>query len=166
MMSPSIMRPPLEMVYLDSNVVSSYFDERLEFQRVRRVTREWWEKRSPEFYICSSIVTRNELEDGVYPHKSEAVAFLRKVALMPIDEQVMEIAQYYIEHYLAPKEEIKEFRGDALHTAICAFYKVDYLLTWNQRHLANVNKMKQLRIMNARLGLPTPDIITPEQLLF
>lgn len=165
-MSSNITRPPLEIVYLDTNVVSFYFDKRPEARLYHKLTNEWWEKRNSDFYISSSIVTQNELEDGDYPHKSEAIAFLNKVALFPINEQVMEIAYYYIEHYLAPKEEIKAFRGDALHTAICAFYKVDYLLTWNQRHLANVNKLRQLRIMNGRLGLSTPEIITPTQLLY
>src|SRR3989338_3078747 len=153
-------RPPLEMVYLDTNIVSFYFDQRPEFQLFRMITNEWWAKRSSDFYICTSVVSRNELGRSEYPHKGEALDFLSKIAFLPLNDQIVDIARFYIEHYLAPKEEIEEFLGDALHTAICAFYKVDYLLTWNQRHLANVNKLRQLRIMNVRLGLPTPDIIT------
>ena len=84
---------------------------------------------------------------------------------MPINDQVMEIAHYYMDHFLAPKEEIEDYEGDAIHMALYAFYKVEYLLSWNQKHLANVNKLRQLRIMNGRLELETPAIITPEQLM-
>ena len=165
-MVPSRAKRPPEMVYLDTSFVSFYFDQRPEFQFFRKATNEWWEKRSSEFYICSSVVARNELEKGEYPHKKEALDLLKKIAILPINEQVIDIAWYYIKHYLAPKENIDEFLGDALHTAICAFYKVDYLLTWNQQHPANVNKLRQLKIMNGRLGLSTPEIITPTQLLY
>ena len=85
--------------------------------------------------------------------------------MFPINEDIEKIAQYYIDHNLAPNENIQQLRGDALHLAVCAFYHIDFLLTWNQRHLANVNKLQRLRIINAKLGLRTPEIVTPLQLL-
>ncbi|MBI2026731.1 MAG: hypothetical protein HYS98_02840 [Deltaproteobacteria bacterium] len=91
---------------------------------------------------------------------------IKKISILPGDhKEIDQIARYYIEHYLAPKEDIEDFRGDAIHMAVCAFYKVDYLLTWNLKHLANVNKLRQLKIMNARMALATPQIVTPDQLL-
>jgi hypothetical protein len=41
---------------------------------------------------------------------------------------------------------------------------VDYLLTWNCHHLANANKFEHIRVVNRRLGLMTPELVTPEQL--
>lgn len=41
---------------------------------------------------------------------------------------------------------------------------LDYLLTWNCRHLANANKFEHIRSINRRLGLLTPELVTPEQL--
>ena len=89
-----------------------------------------------------------------------------EIGVLPGHIEIDDIARFYVERYLAPRENIEDFRGDAYHLAMCAFYKVDYLLTWNQKHLANVNKLRQLKLMNARLGLSTPEIITPAQLLF
>jgi len=37
-------------------------------------------------------------------------------------------------------------------------------LTWNCRHLANANKFEHIRTVNRRLGLLTPELVTPEQL--
>lgn len=42
---------------------------------------------------------------------------------------------------------------------------IDYLLTWNCKHLANVNKARHLAILNARMGLPVPVMTTPYGLL-
>lgn len=107
-----------------------------------------------------------ELRKGNYEHQNDAIEFAKKTAFLPDNERITEIAQYYIDHQLAPKESISDFLGDALHLAFSSFYDVDYLLTWNQKHLANVNKLKHLKIINGVLGLKTPEIVTPMQLLY
>ncbi len=55
-------------------------------------------------------------------------------------------------------------KGDAIHLAYAPFYKIDFLLTWNCNHLANANKKRHIKIINARLDLFTPEIITPLEL--
>jgi len=41
---------------------------------------------------------------------------------------------------------------------------MDFLLTWNCNHPANANKKKHVKIINGRLELFTPEIITPLEL--
>ncbi len=55
-------------------------------------------------------------------------------------------------------------KGDALHLAYASFYKIDFLLTWNCNHLANANKRTHIRVINTRLNLVVPEIITPLEL--
>jgi hypothetical protein len=43
-------------------------------------------------------------------------------------------------------------------------HEFDFLLTWNIRHLANPNKLAHLTVVNRRLGLLTPQVVTPEML--
>lgn len=52
-------------------------------------------------------------------------------------------------------------RGDALHLAIASYYRLDVLLTWNCRHLANPNEMQHIRAVNRELGLSMPLLTTP-----
>lgn len=54
---------------------------------------------------------------------------------------------------------------DAAHLAFACTYAVDYLLTWNCAHIANAEVRRQLARVNDRLGLVTPVICTPEELL-
>ena len=54
---------------------------------------------------------------------------------------------------------------DAAHVAVSAVHAVDYLLTWNCKHLANANKFDHIQVLNARRRLVSPALVTPTQLL-
>lgn len=58
-----------------------------------------------------------------------------------------------------------EAAGDAYHLAMASLHRMDFLLTWNCRHLANANKQRHLALLNGRLGLPMPIITTPLTLI-
>jgi len=58
----------------------------------------------------------------------------------------------------------KDLKGDAVHLAYTSVYKIDFLLTWNCKHLANANKKPHIRKINTNLGLFIPEIITPLEL--
>jgi len=79
---------------------------------------------------------------------------------VPITEEVVNVAQRYVRERLVPGN----LQGDALHLAAACVYEFDFLLTWNIRHLANPNKMAHLTVINRRLGLLTPQVVTPEML--
>jgi hypothetical protein len=80
---------------------------------------------------------------------------------LPVDEELMEIVEVYIEHRVMPDDPL----GDALHLALASFHKFDYLLTWNCKHLANANKFGHIRRVNAILGLHVPELVTPLELI-
>lgn len=55
--------------------------------------------------------------------------------------------------------------ADAIHLALASYYRMDYLLTWNCRHLANANKARHLEVLNVRMGPAAPRPVTPHLLL-
>lgn len=73
----------------------------------------------------------------------------------------LDIVATYVEHQLMPAR----FGGDALHLAYASYYRMDFLMTWNCEHLANGNKKDHIRVINTRLGLYVPEIITPLELM-
>ena len=84
----------------------------------------------------------------------------------PLDQlnytlEIAEIADVYVRYKLMPGEAA----GDADHLALASFYNCDMLVTWNCRHLANANKTGHIRRINALLGLRTPMLVTPLELL-
>ena len=74
--------------------------------------------------------------------------------------EIARIADRYIKEKLMPAK----VGGDATHLAFASFYRFDYLLTWNCVHLANGNKRQHLDVINKRLKLPVPQILTPLEL--
>ena len=52
----------------------------------------------------------------------------------------------------------------ALHLALASFYRMDFLLTWNCRHIANANKVPYLETLNRGMGLAVPRLTTPHNL--
>lgn len=53
-----------------------------------------------------------------------------------------------------------------LHLAIAALNNMNYLVTWNCKHIANGFVVEALRALNGRLGIKTPIICTPEELMY
>lgn len=54
---------------------------------------------------------------------------------------------------------------DAAHVAVAAFHAVDYLLTWNCKHLANAQIMRKIESVCQTLGYRMPILCTPEELM-
>ena len=147
-------------VYLDTTIPSYLFDERESINTHIKTTQKWWTEESSKFDIWISEETLNEVAEGNYPRKDEILIFISSIPILSPEKQIIDIAQIYLDNYVMPRV----LKGDALHLACASFYKIDFLLTWNCNHLANANKKQHIRIMNTRLNLATPEIVTPLEL--
>lgn len=147
-------------VYLDSTIPSYYFDEREALKPFSEITRKWWKEERSNFVIFTSEETLDELNEGNYPNKIKVIEFAAKLTLLPPDENIFEIAGIYLENYMMPQI----LKGDVIHLAYASYYKMDFLLTWNCNHLANANKKQHIRLVNTKLNLSIPEIITPLEL--
>lgn len=147
-------------VYLDVTIPSYLFDERATIREYIDVTKRWWSEESPRYKLCVSDETIAELSEGDYPRKAEVLACVSQLQILAPVPDVIEIARVYLNNHVMPRT----LKGDALHLAYASFYKCDFLLTWNCNHLANANKRQHIRIVNARLNLPAPEITTPLEL--
>jgi len=126
----------------------------------RNMTREWWERQVTAYECWTSDNVVLELSNGDWPGQQEALRLLDPLPRLDINAEVLGVAARYIEEKLVPAG----LAGDATHLAVACVYEIDFLLTWNIRHLANPNKLNHLTIINRRFGLLTPQIVTPEML--
>ncbi|MCU7245102.1 MULTISPECIES: hypothetical protein [unclassified Microcystis] len=101
-----------------------------------------------------------ELTNGNYPRKAEIIHLVSTIPLLPPTSALEQVVEFYLANYVMPRSLV----GDALHLAYASYFDIQYLVTWNCNHLANANKRKHIRVINARLGLSTPEIVTPLQL--
>jgi len=153
----------MKTVYVETTIPSFYFEVRTEPEMVarRNWTREWWDQHRSEFVVVTSELVLDELSRGEFPKKEDALELLKPLGLIQVTEEIVEIVEVYIRNHVMPKNPV----GDALHLALASYHKCDFLLTWNCRHLANANKFDHIRRVNTVLGLFSPTLLTPLELL-
>ena len=147
-------------VYLDTTIFSYYVDERAELGVHINRTREWWDKEKHLYDLYLSEFILLELQRGQFKKQEEALSLAKEINILEFVDDVKQIVKIYIKNKLMPEMDI----GDATHLAYSSFYKIDVLLTWNCRHLANLNKKRHIKNINQSLGLFVPEIITPLEL--
>jgi predicted nucleic acid-binding protein len=150
-------------IYVETTIPSLYHDARTSPETVARRawTREWWSDAADQYELVTSLAVLEELEGDDAERSAARIALLQDVPLLPIEPAVTEIVQTYIARKLMPADP----SGDALHLALASYYKCDFLVTWNCRHLANANKFGHIRRVNTMLGLFVPTLVTPLELL-
>ena len=147
-------------VYLDTTVFSFYFDDRPDSVYRQKITKDWWDTQRDYFSLYTFYFTLAEVNNPVYPNWEKVSLLVSSVTVLPVSAETKGIIKIYIDNSLMPGDDA----GDAAHLAMASFHNIDFLLTWNCVHLANWNKKEHIKIINLRLGLLTPEIITPEQL--
>jgi hypothetical protein len=162
----SISRGALRMkptVYIETTIPSFYYSDRTETDMVvvKDWTRDWWREESLNYELVSSVAVIDELKQGDHSGKEDKLKLLEGVRMLELAVETDEIVETYLRHKLMPKD----LSGDARHLAVASFHRCDYLLTWNCRHIANANKIGHIRRINGMLGLPTPELVTPLELV-
>ncbi|MFT7489623.1 MAG: putative nucleic acid-binding protein [Candidatus Promineifilaceae bacterium] len=147
-------------VYLETSVFSFYYDERVESAYRHQVTRDWWRTQKRHYSVYTSFFAIRECASPAYPNWRKVASLARRTDVLEVGPEIEGIVAAYITNKVMPADDA----GDAAHLAVSSFHGVDYLMTWNCRHLANANKFDHTRAINRRLGLVTPELVTPEQL--
>jgi hypothetical protein len=147
-------------VYVETTIPSYYCDGRPELAADIARTRQWWDTERADYECYVSEAVLSELAEGNYPSQWDCLALVEGIPEVVITEEIEQIAAVYQSRKLMPREPVR----DALHVAIASFYRMDFLLTWNCKHLANANKTRHLRELNLEMGLSIPELVTPYQL--
>jgi len=146
-------------LYIETSVIGAYLHNGDPFRR--DITIRWWEHELSEYDVFSSMLVQRELERIAEPHRSGYLNLIRPLKYLDLAEEVAILAEGYIERGIFHRK----FIADAIHVALASFHKIDYVVTWNFGHIANVRKQARLRLFNTTAGFFSPVIITPEFLV-
>lgn len=151
-------------VYLETSIVSYLTAQRsrdIVTSARQQITREWWQKRRENFdlYVSEFVVTEARLGDSrVAELRLQA---LEGIALIQLTEDAKLLGRELVEKGPLPEKATL----DALHIAAAVSGGVDYLLTWNFKHLANASMRSKIESMCRLRGYEPCTICTPEELL-
>jgi predicted nucleic acid-binding protein len=148
-----------QSLYLETSVIGAYLDNGEPFRR--DLTIRWWEHELPQYRPVVSILVQRELERVPEPHRTGYLNLIRPLEQVELAEEATILAEGYITRGIFHRKYI----ADALHVALASFHKIDYLVTWNFGHLANVRRQARIRLFNTAAGFFVPMIVTPEFLV-
>ncbi len=126
----------------------------------QQITLAWWETRNQYELLVSESVLR-ECGAGDPGAANKRLAVLAEMPLLLISEEALNIAEALVRQGIVPSKAAE----DALHIAVATVYGVDYLLTWNCRHIANPEIQRGIAAYLDQNGLFLPFICTPEELV-
>jgi len=149
-------------VYLETSFVSACVTTRASVRSVyeREASLAWWNHDAGEHDLFVSLEVLTEPSHPQYPRSDEALRFVNGVPVIPVTDAMVEFAALLVERKVMPHP----VAGDALHVAAAAIAQMQYLLTWNVRHLANPNKVLHLNAVCMENGYIAPSIVRPDDL--
>ncbi len=152
-----------QRVYIETCVVS-YLSGRLSRDVVivgrQEITREIWPLLTERFDCYVSALVREEIERGDPEAAGSRLAVLAGMMALAISDEARDLAKAMIQNGLMPSR----FAEDALHIAIAAMNGMDYVLTWNFRHLNNVQMKVQIANFLEDYGFEPPVVCSPDEL--
>ena len=127
----------------------------------QKVTIDWWDKRRSRFDLYTSDIVMEEAGRGDDSAVSRRLEALAGIPLLEITDEVVVLSEALIDAKALPRKAI----GDSLHIALSAVHGLDYLLTWNYRHIDNAETKPIVRTVCLAKGYAYPEICTPQELM-
>lgn len=127
----------------------------------QQITLEWWDRRRADFELVISQIVLNEASSGNPENAQERLRVIASLPRLHVTDSATNLARRILARGLLSQNAF----SDALHIAIATDHRVEYLLTWNCKHIANLEILPRIAALCDDLSLTLPIICTPEELL-
>lgn len=152
------------LVYIESSVIS-YLTARVSDDPVKNawqmVTTQWWQSRMPSCQAVISPYVIEEVSAGDPAAAKLRIDAIHDLSLLDINEEIEALADFLL---LGGGLPLKA-RFDALHIACAAYHKVNVVLTWNFKHIANPVQLPVMRGLCDARGYRLPELVSPLEMI-
>lgn len=163
-LQPINSRTAVETVYIETTIVSYLVADPsrdLLLAAHQQATRDWWQRRRRDFQCVISAEVIAEASQGEAEQARRRLEILAPLPRMDVTDEARELARAFLATGALPPKAVR----DAAHLAVAAVSKVDYLLTWNCRHLANAQILRRLEREAGAHRWELPHVCTPVELM-
>ena len=102
-----------------------------------------------------------ETSQGDTAIASQRLEIIKNLSLLDLNQSVLDLAEQFLKRSNLPaKADV-----DAVHIAVATVHGMDYLLTWNCKHIANAQIQRKLAEISINFGYELPILCTPYELL-
>jgi hypothetical protein len=154
----------MESVYLETSFIS-YLVARPSRDVIvaghQQTTHDWWANRQSEFKCSVSQVVIDEASAGDPAEAQKRLAIIAGLPTLEITQDAEALTDAIMAAGMLPPDAVR----DAAHVGVAAVHGIDYLVTWNCRHLANAQIARRIAVVCKELGQRMPIICTPEELM-
>jgi predicted nucleic acid-binding protein len=149
---------PAPKIYIDTSVIGGYFDD--EFQAETR--RLWSLRKKSQFHFTTSILTLEEILTAPTQVQELFAKTFDEDSILPSSFEAEELARAYMERGVVPTK----YFEDAQHVAICTLARINCLVSWNYKHLANLQRENAFNGVNLLHGYAQVRILCPTSLIY
>ncbi|HLA28695.1 MAG TPA: type II toxin-antitoxin system VapC family toxin [Syntrophales bacterium] len=154
----------MQSIYLETTI-PSYLVAKLSSNIIvaaeQILTREWWDQSQMKYDLYVSEAVIDECSAGDQEAAQKRMELIRNMHILAINEEIVNLSVTYGAVLNLPERS----KVDALHLALAVYYEMNYLLTWNCRHLAHGEVRSVIHNYNSTHGLFEPMIVTPMELM-
>lgn len=127
----------------------------------QQITDEWWRTKRQFFELFASQLVLRKAQAGNEEMARQRLSALEEVELLEITEEALALAEDLLSKGPLPRKA----QEDALHIAVAVINGMDYLITWNCKHIANARMRDKIEQVCRADGYKPVIICTPEELL-
>lgn len=145
-------------VYLDTSVIGGCFDKEFELESNRIIKNV----NLGIFEGVISVITVNELIEAPDFVKDLFSDLSENLTILELNDDVVKLSNEYLNNKVVSEK----YKEDALHIAFATIYNIDVLVSWNFKHIVNLNKIKQFNSINISQGYHILEIRSPKELVY
>lgn len=153
----------MEAVYLETTFISYLVAlpaRDLVLAANQQITRDWWQLRRSNFRCVVSPVVIDEISLGDESEIKKRLDVIQPLEVLATSSSAESLAKAIMNAGLLPEKAAR----DAAHIAFASVHKIQYLLTWNCKHLANAQISRRIQKICHQHGFEIPLICTPAEL--
>ena len=154
------MKPTVYIETTIPSLLTAWPNRDVEIAAQQLATIAWWETRS-RYELCISEEVLREAGRGDSDAAAQRLAALADCLILPVTREAEELTARILDTGLIPPRALR----DAIHIGVSAVHRVDFLLTWNCRHINNAVIQQRLRGVCRAAGFELPVICNPNGLL-
>lgn len=153
------MLPAKKKIYLDTSVISAYYDVR-QPERMA-LTQDFW-RNINQYEVCVSRIVMAEIDKWIGNEKHKLHQLIKDFLVLAVDaKEIKVLARKYMDANVIPPSE----QVDALHIAVASAHKIDCIVSWNFRHIVREKVRLGVNYINNLSGYGTISILAPAELL-
>jgi len=155
----------MKSIYLDSGVIS-YYTARLSEDPLKLadqlMTHRFWDYMAlKKFKVFVSELVEFEIGKGNLEASAKRIDVMKNYPILKVTDEAVELAKIYIKEFNLPTKA----KSDAIHISLACLTKIDYLVSWNCKHIANDDVKAKLRAYNLKHGIFLSKIRMPDDMI-